>query len=61
MWSVNTVPKARSLSFGRSFLFVLFVTRIASLLIYAPLGDDDNDGPSLGTAHLDHSRRPVKR
>src|SRR5262245_20570896 len=32
MWSVNTLPKARSLSFGLSFLFVVFVIRIASVM-----------------------------
>src|SRR2546428_529317 len=57
MWSVNTVPKARSLSFGLCFLFAVFVIRIASLLISPPSGneqpgilpphelEDDQNGP----------------
>src|SRR5438552_18393434 len=48
MWSVNTVPKARSLSFGLCFFFAVFVIRIASLLISPPSG---NEQPGIVPPH----------
>src|SRR5215510_11357650 len=42
MWSVKTVPKDKDLTFGLSFLFVVFVIRIASVMtLPLPLPSED--------------------